>query len=98
MSAAIDSAGVRMEVVRRPLDVRPPSCPLIIFFNSKSGGRLGSALQDLLVDYVGTSQVFDLSKHRPTDVLRYGLGCLEKFGNEGDECAQNIRKRLRLMV
>jgi hypothetical protein len=43
-------------------------------------------------------QVFDLSDVKPSDFIRYGLGCLERLAERGDNCAKNIRGNLRIMV
>lgn len=43
-------------------------------------------------------QVFDLSVVKPSDFVRYGLGCLERLADQGDNCAKDIRANLRIMV
>lgn len=43
-------------------------------------------------------QVFDLSTMKPHEFVQYGLGCLEKFAGLGDQCAKEIREKLRVVV
>ncbi|KAL8265140.1 hypothetical protein R6Q59_023270 [Mikania micrantha] len=73
-------------------------CPLVVFINSKSGGRHGPALKARLQDLMGQEQVFDLQNVRPNEFVEYGLGCLEKFAGNGDNCAKETRERLRIVV
>ncbi|KAL2654204.1 hypothetical protein R1flu_022332 [Riccia fluitans] len=75
-----------------------PAKPIIIFINAKSGGRLGPELEALLVELVASNQVYDLSKCKPVQVLRCGLGYLEEAAKAGDDCAQSTRNNLRIMV
>ncbi|KAL8265149.1 hypothetical protein R6Q59_023279 [Mikania micrantha] len=73
-------------------------CPLVVFINSKSGGRHGPALKARLQDLMGQEQVFDLQNVRPNEFVEYGLGCLEKLAGNGDNCAKETRERLRIVV
>ncbi|KAF9615009.1 hypothetical protein IFM89_021563 [Coptis chinensis] len=43
-------------------------------------------------------QVFDLSVVKPPDFVQYGLACLEKLADLGDNCAKETREKLRVMV
>lgn len=117
--------------------IEAPTCPILVFINSKSGGRLGPELMDhfeelispeqvrnswmLLLAFVSCLaipcfiilfcmkmcfdnstitaifQVYDLSKHSPAAVLRYGIGCLDGMA-DSDECARQTRQNLRILV
>ncbi|XP_027066349.1 diacylglycerol kinase 4 [Coffea arabica] len=76
----------------------PPEGPLIVFINSKSGGRHGPELKDRLQCLMGEEQVYDLSRVKPHEFVQYGLGCLEKFSTLGDSCANEVREKLRVVV
>ncbi|CAI9098692.1 OLC1v1035382C1 [Oldenlandia corymbosa var. corymbosa] len=76
----------------------PPEGPLVVFINSKSGGRHGPELKGRLQVLMGEEQVYDLSEVRPHEFVQYGLGCLEKFSDLGDTCAKTIREKLRVVV
>ncbi|KAL8206346.1 hypothetical protein R6Q57_009897 [Mikania cordata] len=78
--------------------VAAPESPLVVFINSKSGGRYGPELKDFLQDLMSDEQVFDLLKVKPHEFIQYGLGCLEKFASHGDSCAKETRERLRIVV
>lgn len=43
-------------------------------------------------------QVFDLSVVKPHEFIEYGLGCLEKLAEQGDQCAKEAREKMRIMV
>uniref|UniRef100_A0A0E0K635 Diacylglycerol kinase n=1 Tax=Oryza punctata TaxID=4537 RepID=A0A0E0K635_ORYPU len=72
--------------------------PVVVFVNSRSGGRHGPELKVRLHELISEEQVFDLSVVKPSDFINYGLGCLEKLAEQGDNCAKTIRKKLRIMV
>ncbi|KAL0345997.1 UNVERIFIED_CONTAM: Diacylglycerol kinase [Sesamum radiatum] len=76
----------------------PPEFPLIVFINSKSGGRHGPELKARLQELMGEEQVFELSAVKPHEFVQYGLACLEKFASLGDNCAKEIREKLRIVV
>ncbi|KAL9151036.1 hypothetical protein ABFS82_11G027200 [Erythranthe guttata] len=76
----------------------PPEFPLIVFINSKSGGRHGPELKARLQDLMGEEQVFDLLAVKPHEFVQYGLSCLEKFASLGDTCAKETREKLRVVV
>ncbi|XP_059662588.1 diacylglycerol kinase 5-like isoform X2 [Cornus florida] len=75
-----------------------PSCPVIVFINSRSGGQLGG---ELLVTYrslLNKNQVFDLGEKAPDKVLHQLYYNLEKHKQIGDSLASEIEKRLRIIV
>ncbi|KAJ8750750.1 hypothetical protein K2173_015931 [Erythroxylum novogranatense] len=76
----------------------PPEGPMVVFINSKSGGRHGPELKERLKQLMGEEQVFDLSEVKPPEFVQYGLGCLEKLASRGDECAKEVREKMRIMV
>jgi hypothetical protein len=59
MVQSIESGGVANQdaPTLRNMNVRVPEHPLLIFINSKSGGRLGPGLEALLVDLIHPTQV-----------------------------------------
>ncbi|GLJ28311.1 hypothetical protein SUGI_0556500 [Cryptomeria japonica] len=75
-----------------------PEAAVIVFINSKSGGHHGPALKARLQELISEQQVFDLSSVKPSEFLHHGLGCLEELANFGDHCAQETRKRVRIVV
>ncbi|KAL5699324.1 diacylglycerol kinase (ATP) [Ranunculus cassubicifolius] len=75
-----------------------PDAPMVVFVNSKSGGRHGPALKIRLQELMGEEQVFDLSDVKPKEFVQYGLVCLEKMASRGDHCAKETREKLRVMV
>lgn len=75
-----------------------PECPVVVFINSKSGGRHGPELKARLQELMGEEQVCDLQTVKPNEFIQYGLGCLEKFAGLGDNCAKEARERLRVVV
>ncbi|CAI5467691.1 unnamed protein product [Closterium sp. Yama58-4] len=75
-----------------------PEAPLVVFINSKSGGRLGPELFDALITEIGALQVYDLSKVKPQVALTTIFGCLERLAGEGDEAASKARRRLRIVA
>jgi hypothetical protein len=75
-----------------------PSCPVLVFINSRSGGLLGPNLFIHLSELISPLQVYDLARTAPGDVLVHGLGLLEKLAEAGDACAQATRTNLRIMV
>ncbi|KAM7472841.1 hypothetical protein LguiA_011024 [Lonicera macranthoides] len=75
-----------------------PEGPLVVFINSRSGGRHGPELKVRLQELMSEEQVFDLSDVRPHEFVQYGLSCLEKFAGLGDRCAKETREKLRVVV
>ncbi|KAF6162868.1 hypothetical protein GIB67_021017 [Kingdonia uniflora] len=75
-----------------------PEAPMVVFVNSKSGGRLGQILMGRLQELMGQEQVFDLSAVKPPEFVQYGLACLEKMASSGDYCAKEVREKLRVVV
>ncbi|KAH0661040.1 hypothetical protein KY290_027009 [Solanum tuberosum] len=96
-----------VDTVRRHLDMayaagaeipQPAEAPIIVFINSKSGGRHGPQLKARLQELMGEEQVFDLSDVMPHEFVQYGLSCLEKFAALGDSCAKVTRERIRVVA
>ncbi|KAG1326948.1 putative Diacylglycerol kinase 4 [Cocos nucifera] len=75
-----------------------PEAPMVVFVNSRSGGRHGPVLKNRLQELMGEEQVFDLSTVKPSEFIQYGLACLEKLADLGDDCAKGTREKLRIMV
>ncbi|XP_043689780.1 diacylglycerol kinase 5 [Telopea speciosissima] len=75
-----------------------PSCPVIVFINSKSGGQLGGDLLRTYRDLLNKNQVFDLGEEAPDKVLRRIYFNLEKLKLSGDDFSAKIQKTLRLIV
>lgn len=78
--------------------VRPPSCPVIVFINSKSGGQLGRELLITYCSVLNKKQVFDLDENAPDKVLHRLYGTLEKLKRNGDNLASDILEKLRIIV
>ncbi|KAH7674860.1 Diacylglycerol kinase (ATP) protein [Dioscorea alata] len=78
--------------------VAAPEAPLVVFVNSRSGGRHGPELKVRLQELMSEEQVFDLSSVKPLDFVHYGLACLERLAASGDSCAKITRQKLRIMV
>ncbi|KAF6149075.1 hypothetical protein GIB67_018653 [Kingdonia uniflora] len=72
--------------------------PMVVFVNSRSGGRHGPALKERLQELMGEEQVFDLSVVKPSEFVQYGLGYLEKLASLGDHCAKETREKMKVMV
>ncbi|KAL4335808.1 hypothetical protein GQ457_07G041650 [Hibiscus cannabinus] len=75
-----------------------PESPIVVFINPRSGGRIGPVLKERLQQLISEEQVFDLQDVKPHDFVRYGLACLEKWANNGDFCAKEIRQNIRVLV
>ncbi|AED96936.1 diacylglycerol kinase 4 [Arabidopsis thaliana] len=75
-----------------------PEVPLMVFVNPKSGGRQGPLIKERLQNLISEEQVYDLTEVKPNEFIRYGLGCLEAFASRGDECAKEIREKMRIVV
>ncbi|XP_051150476.1 diacylglycerol kinase 7-like [Andrographis paniculata] len=75
-----------------------PEWPMVVFINSKSGGRHGPELMARLQELMGEEQVFDLQSVKPHEFVQYGLSCLENFAARGDNCAKQTREKLRIVV
>lgn len=43
-------------------------------------------------------QVFDLSVTKPSDFVQFGLACLDRMADLGDDCAKDPRENMRVMV
>ncbi|XVF34284.1 hypothetical protein REPUB_Repub18cG0046100 [Reevesia pubescens] len=79
-------------------DIPCPESPMIVFINSRSGGRYGPVLKERLQQLISEEQVFDLHDVKPHEFVWYGLACLEKWANNGDPCAKEIRQKIRVVV
>ncbi|KAG4167683.1 hypothetical protein ERO13_A13G211400v2 [Gossypium hirsutum] len=79
-------------------DATVPQSPIVVFINSRSGGRHGPVLKERLQQLISEEQVFDLLDVKPHEFVRYGLACLEKWGNNGDICAKETRRNIRVVV
>lgn len=77
---------------------KAPESPIVVFVNSRSGGRHGAILKVRLQELMGEEQVFDLSVVKPSDFVQYSLACLEKLVDLGDICAKATREKMRVMV
>lgn len=75
-----------------------PEAPMVVFINSRSGGRHGPDLKVRLHQLIAEEQVFDLQDVKPQEFVLYGLGCLEKLASLGDQCAKEIREKIRVVV
>ncbi|KAB5521520.1 hypothetical protein DKX38_025839 [Salix brachista] len=75
-----------------------PSCPVIVFINSKSGGQLGSQLLITYRSLLNQNQVIDLGEKKPDKVLHQVYARLHKLKCNGDQFAAAIEKRLRIIV
>ncbi|KAG7613365.1 unnamed protein product [Arabidopsis thaliana] len=85
--------------VAPPLDnALTPEVPLMVFVNPKSGGRQGPLIKERLQNLISEEQVYDLTEVKPNEFIRYGLGCLEVLASRGDECAKEIREKMRIVV
>ncbi|CAL9243998.1 unnamed protein product [Arabidopsis halleri] len=85
--------------VAPPLDnALTPEVPLMVFVNPKSGGRQGPLIKERLQNLISEEQVFDITEVKPNEFIRYGLGCLEALASRGDECAKEIREKMRIVV
>ncbi|KAF5191050.1 Diacylglycerol kinase [Thalictrum thalictroides] len=75
-----------------------PSCPVLVFINSKSGGQLGGELLKTYRSLLNENQVFDLGEDTPDKVLHKIYVNLEKLKCRQDNFATEIYKRLRVIV
>ncbi|CAL8467982.1 g7520 [Coccomyxa elongata] len=75
-----------------------PEAPLIVFINSKSGGRAGPKLTEVLYHTLGHAQVYDLHEYRPGPVLRRIWKNLEAQEAAGDTWAPIVRRKMRILA
>jgi len=73
-------------------------CPLIVFVNSRSGGRAGADLTLAFQRHLGRLQVFDLSINKPGPVMRKLWANFDEAAAAGDEDADATRAKLRVLV
>lgn len=81
-----------------PPDVHAPTCPVLVFINSKSGGQLGSELLKSYRVLLSPKQVFDLSEEKPDKVLHSVLSTLEKLKDDRDKVGESILRSLKIIV
>ncbi len=86
-------AGTRPDVAPAPADA-----PLLVFINGRSGGKAGAALAAALRRALGAAQVFDVSRHRPADVLAALAANLKAAVAAGDAEAAHAARGLRLVA
>lgn len=75
-----------------------PSCPVMVFINSRSGGQLGA---ELLVTYrslLNENQVIDLGVKAPDLVLHQLYLNLEKHKQNSDIVSAEVQMKLRIIV
>ncbi|XP_039040982.1 diacylglycerol kinase 5-like [Hibiscus syriacus] len=82
--------------IKRPPWV--PSCPVLVFINSKSGGQLGGNLLSTYRSVLNANQVFDLGETKPDKVLRQIYASLGSLKQRGDVLASAIENSLRIIV
>ncbi|KAK9860340.1 hypothetical protein WJX84_003520 [Apatococcus fuscideae] len=75
-----------------------PEAPLIVFINSRSGGRAGASLTETLYQTLGHSQVFDLAEHRPGPVLEKVWQNLQHQIAKGDAAAEYMQRNLKILA
>ncbi|KAK9084527.1 hypothetical protein Syun_031543 [Stephania yunnanensis] len=78
-------------------DVDLVDAPIVVFVNSRSGGRLGNVFKERLQQLISDDQVFDLAVVNPPEFVNYGLSCLENLAPL-DHCASAVRQKLRIVV
>ncbi|KAL9267043.1 Diacylglycerol kinase 7-like protein, partial [Drosera capensis] len=78
--------------------VEAAEAPMVVFLNSRSGGRHGGELKRRLEELMEEDQVFDLKDVKPNDFVQYGLGSLEHLVSRGDYCAKDAREKIRVVV
>ncbi|KAI4321895.1 hypothetical protein MLD38_035222 [Melastoma candidum] len=79
-------------------DFYSPTCPVIVFVNSKSGGQLGGELLTTYRSLLNRNQVFDLGEKAPDVVLHQLYANIKILKKYGDKLASEIDKRLRIIV
>ncbi|WOL16018.1 diacylglycerol kinase 5-like [Canna indica] len=75
-----------------------PTCPVIVFVNSRSGGQLGGDLIKTYRELLNKVQVFDLGEEAPDKVLHRIYANFERLKSDGDKLAYHIEQKLRLIV
>nr|XP_009774758.1 PREDICTED: diacylglycerol kinase 5 isoform X2 [Nicotiana sylvestris] len=75
-----------------------PTCPVLVFINSKSGGQLGGELLRTFRHLLNKYQVFDLGEEAPDSVLRRMYLNIEKLKSGGDQFAAKTEERMRIIV
>lgn len=75
-----------------------PTCPVLVFVNSKSGGQLGGELLRTFRHLLNKYQVFDLGDEAPDSVLRRLYLNIERLKGNGDHFAAEIEERMKIIV
>ncbi|ONK81944.1 uncharacterized protein A4U43_C01F34520 [Asparagus officinalis] len=75
-----------------------PEAPIVVFVNSKSGGRRGLEIGERLRELMGEEQIFHLSHVNPIEFVHFSLAVLEQLAELGDNCARGVRQKLRVVV
>ncbi|OMO80448.1 hypothetical protein CCACVL1_12953 [Corchorus capsularis] len=75
-----------------------PSCPILVFINSKSGGQLGGDLLRTYRSVLNENQVYDLFETKPDKVLHQIYATLGSLKQHGDDFASAILDSLRIIV
>ncbi|KAI4996400.1 hypothetical protein ZWY2020_051185 [Hordeum vulgare] len=78
------------------LPVRPHARKILLFVVAKESSKFLPILKETAKSFKG--KVFGLSVVKRSDFVRYGLGCLERLGDQGDNCAKDIHANFRIMV
>lgn len=77
---------------------KAPTCPVIVFINSRSGGQLGVHMLTTYRTLLNHLQIFDLDDEAPDQVLYRLLRHLERLKADGDCFAAEIRQNMRIIV
>ncbi|CAN4103388.1 unnamed protein product [Withania somnifera] len=75
-----------------------PTCPVLVFINSKSGGQLGGELLRTFRHLLNKHQVFDLGEEAPDSALRRLYLNIERLKSNGDQFATEVEQRMRIIV
>ncbi|KAK4368514.1 hypothetical protein RND71_012306 [Anisodus tanguticus] len=75
-----------------------PTCPVLVFINSNSGGQLGGELLRTFRHLLNKYQVFDLGEEAPDSVLRRLYLNIGRLKSNGDQFAAEIEERMRIIV
>ncbi|WVZ73343.1 hypothetical protein U9M48_021662 [Paspalum notatum var. saurae] len=97
-AAGVAAAAAAAEDTAEGEGEAPAVAPVVVFVNSRSGGRHGPELKVRLHELITEEQVFDLSIAKPSDFVHYGLSCLERLAEQGDNCAKVTREKMRIVV
>ncbi|KAH9323484.1 hypothetical protein KI387_018123 [Taxus chinensis] len=79
-------------------ETKAPTCPVLVFINSKSGGQLGVQLLTTYRGLLNPFQIYDLGEKKPDQELHNLLGHLERLKAQNDVFAATLRENLRIIV